>query len=428
MNRLVFPPLRKRGFMEWSGSCAILEGDVRETLQRLPDKSVHCVITSPPYFKLRDYETGTWEGGDPSCDHVISKRMQIGVPPLVATTAPHIANEHIYKIKAVGVCPRCGATCDDRQIGAENTVDTYVKVMVGVMREVRRVLRDDGTLWLNIGDSFATSTSAKPKRRVLENHEKPSFVFKPKDKHLVPFRLAIALQEDGWWVRQDNIWAKPRPAPDSVTDRTTCAHEYVFHLTKSQIYYYDQESIRDEVKPGWYTGKVTVPSDFTKGPLAGKRGQSMRRYEELKGANRRDVWEIPLEPYLGDHQAVFPQALPTLCLLAGTSERGCCAQCGDPWIRVIERSSPAIKNDRRKGPQTGWAPSCKCNAGDPVPCIVLDPFGGHGTTALAAGLRARNSIMCELNATYAKSIKNRLTQHEVQVTELIIKKQPRKTV
>jgi DNA modification methylase len=260
----------------------LLTGDVRERLADLPAASVQCCVTSPPYWGLRDYGT-------------------------------------------------------DGQLGLEPTPDAYVASMVAVFREVRRVLRDDGTLWLNVGDSFS-------------------------DKQLqgVPWRLAFALQADGWYLRSDIIWNKPNPMPESVTDRPTKSHEYVFLLTKSARYFYDAEAIKEPAKD-WGTrdrtnwrGKVNSPA----GPQTGCTNAN----HAASGRNARSVWTITTQPYPDAHFATFPEALPERCIKAGT-------KLGD---------------------------------------TVLDPFAGSGTTGQVAVQLGRSFVGIELNAAYADLARTRI--------------------
>ncbi len=406
-------------------------GDVREVLADLPDESVHCVVTSPPYWGLRDYGS-------------------------------------------------------QGQFGLEPTPDEYVANMVAVFREVLRVLRRDGTCWLNIGDSYARSagpeeskwatldTMSTGQRRVHEDggvpakKNRPPVGLKPKDLVGIPWRLAFALQADGWYLRSDIIWSKPNPMPESVTDRPTKAHEYLFLLTRSPRYFYDADAIREpsEMRP---------QNRFTSGENWKNGGGPHRRPDGATnpdGRNRRSVWEIATEPYPDAHFATFPQALVEPCVLAGTSERGCCPVCGAPWERETERGEEreqrptwrgeanayGVTGGNHKGrtgnwgaerKDIGWKPTCKCSTStttktslsaidaersgisktassrdtntfvpsaregttpDSVPCTVLDPFMGSGTTAVVARRLGRRSIGIELNAEYAELIVQRTKQ------------------
>jgi DNA modification methylase len=375
----------------------------------VPDQSVHCCITSPPYWGLRDY----------------------------------------------GV---------DGQIGLESTPDEYVSRMVDVFREVRRVLRDDGTLWLNLGDSYNNNASNQQGRGgsatggvgggdgQIGRHNKMVDSLKPKDLVGIPWRVAFALQADGWYLRSDIIWAKPNPMPESVTDRPTKAHEYVFLLSKSQRYYYDADAVREigagrERFGNWTTGR----------PCPDRNDNTRQDMERQTTRARRTVWNIATRPFPGAPFAVFPPDLVIPMVDSGTSERGCCQLCGTGWVRVTDRAvpphigrtvlsriPPADKGHRHRkvGGQyqkwldanpaktVGWMPSCGCEAKEdepgilierpdeatdryvysPEPCTVLDPFAGSGTTGLVAVERGRSFIGIELNPEYADMARGRLEQ------------------
>jgi DNA modification methylase len=364
----------------------IINADVMDGLRMLPDESVHTVVTSPPYWGLRDY----------------------------------------------GV---------DGQIGVEPTYQDHVDSVVAVFREVRRVLRKDGTLWLNYGDSYATSvngrSAADTKTAGKDDRtfrDKPfstiQGVLKPKDLCGIPWRVAFALQADGWWLRSDIIWAKPNPMPESITDRPTKSHEYVFLITKSERYFYDAEAIKE----------ASISAGEDRG--GGKKGAAeyLRTGDEKlrtkaglasfgvtpDSRNKRSVWTIATHPFPEAHFATFPPELPEICILAGTSQKGCCAKCGAPWGREVERTTASVKSPasdygngagRNDGGRSrlvgagavtlGWSPSCSCNA-DVKPCTVLDPFSGAGTTALVADRLQRNAIGIELNPTYAAMSEKRI--------------------
>ena len=329
------------------------------------------------------------------------------------------------------------------QLGLEPTPEAYVANMVAVFREVRRVLRDDGTLWLNIGDTYAgyhgnknADYDAAPsnkggyfenQRQTLVNHNG----IKNKDLVGIPWRVAFALQADGWWLRQDIIWHKPNPMPESVTDRCTKAHEYIFLLTKSSRYFYDSEAVKES--SGKAAGVVTlVSSEGKKGTLRNDEG---RIHVSDGTRNRRSVWTVSTKPYSGAHFATYPPDLIEPCILAGTSERGRCKDCGAAWERIVERGeyTKADKPSARKGDgdnphahtgarsimemvggghvptkTIGWQPTCQCNAGEPIPCVVLDPFNGSGTTGEVCIKHGRHYVGCELNQDYIELAKKRL--------------------
>ena len=294
----------------------ILCGDVRTMLKTLPDESVNCVVTSPPYWGLRDYGTASWEGGEDGCAHRV--RDERAAAPGSAKQASSAGANYVY----AGDC-RCGAKRVDSQLGLEATPDKYVVNMVAVFREVRRVLRDDGTVWLNLGDSYAGSGKGSGGAGTFSAKQvsnagsyqvgEANFLgvpagLKPKDLIGVPWRVAFALQADGWWLRSDIIWSKPNPMPESVTDRPTRAHEYVFLLSKSARYYYDAEAIREPVNGTAHArhaaGKDPSLAFKMQEPGMGNRNNpSFQSYmHDLPpewGRNRRTVWEIATEPFNG---------------------------------------------------------------------------------------------------------------------------------
>jgi DNA modification methylase len=457
----------------------ILVGDCRARLRDLPEASVQTVVTSPPYFGLRNY----------------------------------------------------GA---EGQIGLEPTPAEFVEALVGVFREVRRALRPDGTVWLNLGDSYCNSDKwggssggkngdstnggegyrarrgGGPAGDVVDQHghtrasraERMRAVgggAKPKDLLMIPARVALALRDDGWWLRKDIIWAKPNPMPESVEDRPTSAHEHVFLLARSEDYFFDAQAIAEpatglEDADGFRGGAYCDGETFDNGGAGGRRkrsGNKVRVLAEDRGRpdgggqhigrsipwegstrNARDVWTIATQP-TGDqlcqrcgrffggrevqrlpkakpphrpdpvcrcgasdgwlaHYATMPVELARRCIAAGTSEVGGCGSCGAPWVRVVERKrtrdGEALAgsfNDPAQGHRigatgvghwrdqtavatTGWRPSCSCADPAPVAQRVLDPFGGAGTTALAARRLQRAVTLVELHPGYAELARHRV--------------------
>lgn len=230
----------------------IYTGDAIAMLQQMPDRCVQVCVTSPPYFGLRDYGTAKWEGGDPTCDHKSGRFSRGGLSAKQASNAGSNGDE------ACRVCPKCGAARVDQQIGLEETPELYVARMVEVFREVRRVLRDDGTLWLNLGSTYNGSGGAggdynegglKAGQPRYPGHKLPHY--KPKDLIPIPWMVAMALQTDGWWLRSDIIWAKPNPMPSSVTDRPTTSHEYLFLFAKSgdHTFWTHRDGMGSRIKP-----------------------------------------------------------------------------------------------------------------------------------------------------------------------------------
>lgn len=380
----------------------IVNGDSR----RLPlaDRSVHCVVTSPPYWGLRDY----------------------------------------------GV---------EGQIGLEPTPDEFVRTMVDVFREVRRVLRDDGTLWLNLGDSYAGNGLVSQEQTDADiRHAKVGNALakcqrrigtvnglKPKDLIGVPWRVALALQADGWYLRSDIIWAKPNPMPESVADRPTKAHEYLFLLSKSERYFFDAEAVRETAEYGRCGWKANAfgrnrESDH-RDVRPNERGSHMDGSSPDSGRNLRTVWSIPTEAYPGSHFATFPRKLVEPCIKAGTSERGCCPACGAGWERETSVGYDNPGNRSTNGPRSamasgdpmigtiasrgcrlekrvttvGWRPACSCNAGPPVPAVVFDPFAGSGTTLVVANALGRIGVGCELNPEYIALARRRLDRPHAPV-------------
>jgi DNA modification methylase len=341
--------------------------------------SVQCVVTSPPYWGLRDY----------------------------------------------GV---------DGQLGFEPTPEEYVAKMVEVLREVWRVLRDDGTVWLNLGDSYASSPPGKKadgaagwESSGLHGHVSETYAatlnasvsqkrntvvggLKAKDLVGIPWRVAFALQADGWWLRSDIIWHKPNPMPESVTDRPSKAHEYVFLLTKSPRYFYDAEAVREKDSGQDHSRNVLNEPEPSGGLLPPHKG--IRTSEGRNGAGRhlRTVWTVTTEPFKGAHFATFSRKLVVPCVKAGTSAKGCCPECGAPWRRMVEK-------DRTVSRTVGWQPTCKCtlmqSCDEPLPpCTVLDPFAGSGTVGVVCKQLGQNFIGIELNPEYAEMARRRIANPE----------------
>ncbi len=363
----------------------ILTGDAIEQLRTLPDESVQCCVTSPPYWGLRDYGTGVWEGGDESCAHVRPDGQGKSRPELPNPPAGW-AERDVTVSKSFNEC-KCGAKRIDSQLGLEKTPEEYVAKMVEVFRQVRRVLRKDGTLWLNLGDAYAHSGACgggsplsnptdgrigdqSPRGRKddriaqLKTGGTLSPDLKPKDLCGIPWRVAFALQADGWWLRAEVIWAKPNPMPESVTDRPTRSHESVFLLTKSARYFYDADAVREADVAGHKSGNGYARVDtFNVGYRLsyGGRGQD-EQWLPGGGRNLRDVWNIATEPFPEAHFATFPKALAEPCIKAGC----------------------------------------------PVDGTVLDPFAGSGTTGVVASMLGRSFVGIELNPTYAEMARRRI--------------------
>lgn len=472
-------------------------GDWIEVLRDLPAESVQCVVTSPPYWGLRDYNT---EG----------------------------------------------------QLGLEASPDEYLVKMVAGFREVRRVLRPDGVAFVNLGDCYATKpfydgATIDPKWKQARNrgrnngpNRKPLEGIKPKDMVGVPWMVAFALRADGWYLRQDIIWAKSNPMPESVTDRCTKGHEYIFLLSKSERYFFDAFAIREEVsgtshergdgvnpkarKHGQHSrmqedrdprhlqqsnGVGWGYTDLAPKPRTKRDGRRPKAWDNDMGSNRtlvagygrpeprpkqnesfsaavnqlvthrnkRSVWEIATAPYREAHFATFPPKIPEQCILSGTSEVGACPKCGSPWKRVVlpseayaeklgrarvngydydedlytgMRVNEKVNSDYRSA---GWYPTCECGGykvetipawrsewhkahwlsrvikkfGPAVPCVVLDPFNGAGTTGLVAARLNRDYIGIELSSEYLTMAERRLYEDRPLLAdvEVICKSTPK---
>jgi len=371
----------------------ILQGDVREQLNNIDAKSIQTCVTSPPYWGLRDY----------------------------------------------------GA---DGQLGLEPTPEEYVANMVEVFRGVKRVIRDDGTVWLNLGDSYNGSGGAGgdyAKGGLKEGQPKyPGRninTLKPKDLVGIPWLVAFALRADGWYFRSDIIWHKPNPMPESVTDRPTKSHEYIFLLSKSQKYFYDAEAVKEPVKELWGTRNRENGKYHNEGTGLQPHGGLEKEYANR---NKRSVWTVSTQPYLGAHFATFPPKLIEPCILAGTSPKAC-ECCGSPWVRVVERNileplkdrpyqnEGQLRSNQTKaghgthgsslgGQQhkiqqttTGWQPTCTCKNEGTGRCKVLDPFAGSGTTLWVAEQNGRDSVGIELNAEYIELINKRMDNMQVNI-------------
>jgi len=299
----------------------ILQGNCLDKLKELPDQSINTCITSPPYWGLRDYGEG-------------------------------------------------------EQLGMEDTPEEFVSNLVEVFREVKRVLRDDGTVWLNLGDSYSsggrtttTNQSLRGDKDYGVTRPKPSKGIKPKDLIGIPWRVAFALQQDGWYLRQDIIWHKPNPMPESVRDRCTKAHEYIFLLSKNPKYYFDNEAIKEDAKfpDGSNTPKSIKAVDGVYSKNLQKIGANPKR-------NKRSVWTVTTKPFKGAHFATFPMDLIEPCVLAGCPENG----------------------------------------------TVLDPFGGSGTTGIVASNHNRKAVLIELNTEYIEIARQRIQNQGGLFTDLEI--------
>jgi DNA modification methylase len=390
----------------------VICGDCLNVMKQLPDELVNCVVTSPPYWGLRDY----------------------------------------------GVAG---------QFGLEKTPEEFIEKMVVLFREARRVLRKDGTLWLNLGDSYCGGGRGcdTPKQKTNRGtQDMPKSIIpaglKPKDLCGIPWRVALALQSDGWYLRQDIIWAKPNPMPESVTDRCTKSHEYIFLLTKSARYFYDNEAIRephvnskyiDNEKYGTFGEHNKFSSEHGNHSIElGTVWSPKERAYNPAGRNKRSVWTIPTQAYSEAHFATFPEKLVEPCILAGCPKE-VCLKCGKARVRIVEkpeipeemytnavepipdsirddgmkRTSPT-KNGKGSGAKlqaflnenptkTLGFSDCGCGVGF-IPGIVLDPFMGSGTVGYVAACNRRDYIGIELNPKYIEMAKRRIGEAETGVS------------
>lgn len=360
----------------------VIQGDSLEVMKTLPAESVDCCITSPPYWGLRDYGTAKWEGGKLDCDHKAPSRFDYALNAGLGPTGKQTQKSNkgsgtVQQYK--GVCSDCGAKRQDAQLGLEKTPEEYVVNMVKVFAEVKRVLKKEGTLWLNLGDTYSAQRwtgkgEGQAMNKMKDGHRdiNPEKLSGLPDKNLVgiPWRVAFALQADGWYLRQDIIWAKPNPMPESVTDRCTKSHEYIFLMSKNPKYYFDNEAIKEDAKwERW--GDQTVEKE-QQGTSKWIGNKSKSELQAIGKRNKRSVWTITTKPFSEAHFATFPEDL------------------------IV----PMIK------------------AGCPPDGIVLDPFMGAGTTGLVARKLQRNYLGIELNPDYIKIAEKRIREFEKQLSML----------
>jgi DNA modification methylase len=357
-------------------SALILIGDGRTLLGELPANSIQCVVTSPPYWGLRSYLAGD----DP---------------------AKHL------------------------EIGQEPTLEAYVENLVCLFRAVWRVLHPTGTVFMNLGDAYASTSIGR---------------LKHKDLFMLPARVALALQDDGWWIRSHIAWVKDCGMPESVKDRPTQRWESIYLLTKNEAYFWDQigaaePSVSVDPKHSSFRPNSVEIAKSGRKTFSAKNAESMRSYAPTR--NMTNVWRINPKPFKGAHFATFPPDLPRKAIQAATSDAGCCPSCRSPFRRIIQKGAPdlghqlacgsdvageyegqATKDYAAAGVQNasdvkrrilagmvkkttiGWEPTCECAPAPPVPCLVLDPFGGSGTTGAVAEQMGRDSIMVDLKPEY----------------------------
>ncbi len=335
-------------------------GNASDTLKTLPDAIFNCIITSPPYYGLRDYGTAKWDGGDANCNH------KVGRFTTIVNSKKQLSNSGSGDMQARNICPHCGARRIDAQVGQEQTPDEYVARLVEIFHEARRTLRDDGTLWLNIGDSYSAGGRGAGREQrgtfgvktasaqALGRKSTPGFG--AKQLLGIPWRVALALQADGWILRSDIIWNKPNVMPSSVKDRPTTSHEYVFLFSKKLRYYYNADAMREKLSGTSHGGNYPNPGQKSLSVGHNVNGRLGLRNEDkgIKSRNARTVWAINTEVSSLAHTAIMPRRLVRKCLLAGCPPDG----------------------------------------------IVLDPFGGSGTTGVVARSEGRRYTLIELNPEY----------------------------
>jgi DNA modification methylase len=509
----------------------ILQGHVLDVLKSLPSESVHCCVTSPPYLGLRSYGTNpqVW-GGEKDCQHEWVSYVRKGTSGGTKSAKVQIKGEDNFQIvpdSEQAICAKCGSW--KGELGSESDPEMFIAHLVEVFREVRRVLRKDGTLYVNMGDSF-TGSGFHPGGSEKQQSNKGAVSarlptktgrgMKAKDLMEIPSMLAQALREDGWYLRARIPWLKVNALPESVQDRPTCAVEYFFMLTKNKTPFYDLDAVRTNASEASlkrihersFTSQAGGGKDYGNG-IASHRSarRTLENFAQNPGRSRRnsdwfmesldclieqqrdylahlekikedgglllDKNKEPLalivntQGFPGSHFATFNPRLIEPLIKASTSEKGCCPKCGAPWMRVVEKTTQEPSYRKGNQPETvhayhgesdtrtlgmvqqsntiGWEPSCKCygtpplpkyphrieNESDPdyeiriapirtkrmqllsewsllevIPCTILDPFAGSGTTLLVSTKLGRRSIGIELNPQYVEMIKQRCSQ------------------
>lgn len=387
-------------------SVLILIGDARAAMDSLPAGSVQCVVTSPPYFGLREY---------------------------LAADDPNKAKE----------------------IGQESTLQGYVDSLVSVFRSVRRVLHPSGVAFLNLGDSYANDGKwggSSGGKHAADLHGatgigrgKVNTGFRPKNLLMIPSRVAIALQDDGWNLRSHIVWTKNNPMPDSTKDRPSSAWESIFLLTKNEKYFWDYEGGKEPAVSTVGSGNKVRKVVGGDSHVEGEHRAGGVPWQPTEKRNMRNVWQINTTQFPGAHFATFPPEIPRRAITAATSEAGCCPTCRAPHRRIVEKGAPDLEHQRACGGDVtgdyegqatkdyatakaqnasdvkrrilagmvakitiGWEPTCGCPPAPPVPCLVLDPFGGSGTTVMVADQLGRDGIMIDLKLDYAKMAMKRV--------------------
>ncbi len=365
-----------------------LAGGVFDKIGEIQKNSVHTVITSPPYWRLRDYgEKG--------------------------------------------------------QLGMEERPEEYVQNIADVFDKVWNVLHNSGTVWLNIGDTWygggkpgyekensKQTTNPGSIQRASKNHDIKSYL-KPKDKCLIPHRVAIEMQKRGWYLRNTIVWKKPSPFPESVSDRPTKSHEYIFLFSKQKTYFYDQEAIKEPSSKNNHGERKIREGKY----ITGSRRNDTNTGIVTDKRNKRDVWEVPHHGFSDAHFAVFPVELIEPCVLAGSSKKGVCSECRAPYERIVEKEESEWEKRKENGEplrygldgatkvgagnfknrskiNEHWKKTCDCSSSETNRSVVLDPFSGAGTTGIAALKHGRRYIGIDLKKEYNEMAKKRIKEHK----------------
>ena len=353
-----------------------LQGNCLDKIKELDDNSIDCVVSSPPYFGLRDYGTAQWKGGNPNCSHAYGRNTRGGLSDFQKNNKGSFGDE---AVKSGECCKLCGAKRIDEQFGLEKTYQEYLNNTVKIFETFKPKLKDAATIWWNVGDSYSSGgrktttlqSVRKPKSKEIEKGKQKyldGLIVRPpiqngikeKDLLMIPNRVAIALQDAGWYVRSEIIWHKPNPMPESVKDRPTNCHEKIWLITKNKKYYYDADIIKEPCKT--FDKNIRDRETTKLNNTPGRTKMTGLKKNNYIMKNKRNVWSVTTKPFKDAHFATYPKDLIEPCIKAGCPEGG----------------------------------------------TVLDPFGGSGTTGIVAQLNNRNSILIELNPEYIKIAKNRI--------------------
>jgi DNA modification methylase len=347
----------------------ILHGNCIDKIKELDDNSIDCVVSSPPYFGLRDYGTAQWKGGNPNCSHAYGRNTRGGLSDFQKNNKGSFGDE---AVKSGECCKLCGAKRIDEQFGLEKTYQDYLANTVKVFETFKPKLKDTATIWWNVGDSYSSGKRTSTTNQSLRGNKNYGVTrtpvqngIKEKDLLMIPNRVAIALQDAGWYIRSEIIWYKPNPMPESVRDRPTSAHEKIWLITKSKKYYYDADAIREPLAAS-SLNRLNQDIKNQKGSTRGNGGMksngNMKAVGNKETKNKRNVWTVTTKPCKEAHFATFPKDLIEPCIKAGCPEGG----------------------------------------------LVLDPFGGSGTTGIVAAQNNRNAVLIELNQKYIDIAKKRI--------------------